>query len=269
MNDLAVDRYLKLLIECVNGSVYGQPTQLVPTATAGWRRKINRALAKRGLTIAREETIAASVFEGGEGWPVQRWNSGESMVGRARLTQIREALTTVVDENIPGHFIETGVWRGGSCIVAKGVLDVIGDGTRKVYVADSFEGLPATDASDDAADLHLDSTLAVSQEEVTAAFRRYGLLDENVVFVKGWFRDTLPRLDEQWSVVRLDGDMYESTMDGIANLYPRLSPGGFLIIDDYNAYESCRRAISDYRDEHRISDEIVRIDEIGAYWRKS
>jgi O-methyltransferase len=72
-----------------------------------------------------------------------------------------------------------------------------------------------------------------------------------------------------WSVVRLDGDLYESTMDGLANLYPGLSPGGFLIVDDYGGLAPCRAAVDDYRRDNRIAEEIVEIDWAGVYWRKA
>ena len=86
--------------------------------------------------------------------------------------------------------------------------------------------------------------------------------------VEGWFRDTLPPLrGREWALVRLDGDMYESTMDGLTNLYPGLAPGGFLIVDDYGL-PPCREAVEDYRREHGITEKVHKIDWVGAYWRK-
>jgi len=100
-------------------------------------------------------------------------------------------------------------------------------------------------------------------------FDRYGLLDDQVVFVKGWFRDTLHKVPvERLAVLRLDGDLYESTMDAILPLYPKLSVGGFVIVDDYNL-DMCRKAIQDYRERMNIADEIIPIDDAGVYWRKS
>ncbi len=115
---------------------------------------------------------------------------------------------------------------------------------------------------------HLAEELAVSLDEVRANFERYGLLDDQVRFVKGWFKDSLPGLAErEWALIRLDGDLYESTMDGLRNLYPRLQPGGFLIVDDYG-YDKCRAAVEDYRREHEISEPIQPIDWAGAFWRR-
>lgn len=102
-----------------------------------------------------------------------------------------------------------------------------------------------------------------------ANFARYGLLDDNVRFVKGWFKETLPTLsDERWALIRLDGDMYESTMDGLTPLCPDLTLGGHLVIDDYWGVEACRQAVHDYRDEHAIHEPIRRIDWTGAYWQR-
>ena len=97
----------------------------------------------------------------------------------------------------------------------------------------------------------------------------YGLWDDQVRFLKGWFKDTLPNAPmQQIAVMRLDGDMYELTMDGLNALYPRLSVGGFVIIDDYVLLEPCRQAVDDYRRQHDITEEIVPIDFTGAYWRR-
>src|SRR5579872_440882 len=133
----------------------------------------------------------------------------------------------------------------------RAILQAHGAQDRKVYVADSFEGLPAPDPEKYPADAgdnhHTFDHLAVSLEQVKENFTRYGLLDDQVCFIKGWFRDTLPTLrDKQWAVVRLDGDMYESTHDGLTNLYPNLAVGGYLIVDDYGAVKGCRQAIEDF-----------------------
>ncbi|HTY13523.1 MAG TPA: TylF/MycF/NovP-related O-methyltransferase, partial [Candidatus Omnitrophota bacterium] len=110
--------------------------------------------------------------------------------------------------------------------------------------------------------------LRVSRKEVEDNFRKYGLLDDRVEFIEGWFKNSLKdeRLNKM-AVIRLDGDMYGSTIEALRQLYPKLSPGGFCIIDDYGL-EPCRLAVEDYRREHRIGEELIRIDWAGAYWRK-
>ncbi len=106
-------------------------------------------------------------------------------------------------------------------------------------------------------------------EQVQSNFRAYDLLDDQVVFLKGWFKDTLPTAPiEKLAILRLDGDMYESTMDGLNNLYDKLSPGGFCIVDDYGL-PGCKLAIDDYRKEHGITDVMIQVDWTGWYWRKS
>ncbi len=155
----------------------------------------------------------------------------------------------------------------------RGILAAYGDRKRRVYVADSFAGLPPPNPErfpeDAKSTLHDFDALAASLDEVRDNFRRYNLLDDQVQFAEGWFRDTLPALaDRRWAVIRLDGDMYESTMDGLTNLYDGLSPGGYLIIDDFSV-PSCRAAVEDYRREHRITDEIQEIDWTGVFWRKA
>jgi hypothetical protein len=110
--------------------------------------------------------------------------------------------------------------------------------------------------------------LAVPLEEVQANFEIYGLLDDQVRFVKGLFSDTLPKLQaERFALIRLDGDLYESTMDGLRALYPRLSSGGFVVIDDY-ALRSSRTAVHDYLAEIGEQVQFERIDDYSVWWRK-
>ncbi len=102
-----------------------------------------------------------------------------------------------------------------------------------------------------------------------AAFQAYGLLDDQVVFLEGFFEDTIPTAPvEQLAVLRLDGDMYQSTIECMTHLYPKLSPGGFCIVDDYGL-EGCAKAVDDYRAEHGIETPMERIDWTGVFWRKA
>lgn len=270
VTDIAA-RYIDLVARTVNGDIHGQQIVQVPMNGSGAiRRGVTKGLGRLGLQLTRPVPVPESAYLKGVSWPASRANVGESMIGAQRLNNVRQAVEDVIAKNVPGDLIETGVWRGGATILMKAVLEAHGDTERRVYVADSFAGLPTTDrADDDAGLLYQDETLAVSQAQVRAAFERYGLLDDRVVFVEGWFKDTLPGLaDRTWSVVRLDGDLYDSTMDGLVNLYPRLSPGGWLLVDDYGTYRSCREAIEDYRRDHNITEPIVEIDGSGIYWRR-
>jgi O-methyltransferase len=194
------------------------------------------------------------------------------MIGHKRLDNLQHCIETVLREGVEGDLIETGVWRGGACIFMRAVLAAYGIEDRRIFVADSFEGLPKPDAAKYPADKgdthHIHAYLAVSKDEVENNFRKYGLLDNQVVFLKGWFRDTLAQAPiEKLSILRLDGDMYGSTMESLECLYPKLSSGGFCIIDDY-ALSGCKSAVDDYRSKHAVNLEMKEIDWTGRYWRK-
>jgi hypothetical protein len=201
-------------------------------------------------------------------WP----RCAHTMIGLKRLDNLQFCVEDVLRRHIPGDLIETGVWRGGSCIFMRALLAVHGDPNRRVFVADSFAGLPPPDAEKYPADrggreFEL-SLLAVSQEEVKDNFAKYGLLDDRVIFLKGWFKDTLPTAPvQQLAVMRLDGDMYESTMDALNALYAKLSGGGYCIIDDY-ALPGCRKAVDDFRTTHHITVPLTTVDWSCVYWQK-
>lgn len=209
------------------------------------------------------------VREEGRDWPL----NAHTMVGLKRLDNLQSCVEDVIANRIPGDLIETGVWRGGATILMRAVLKAHGVEDRRVWVADSFEGMPAPDPENyphDARFGHFANQLAVSLEQVKDNFDRYSLLDGQVRFLKGWFRDTLPTAPiDQLAVVRLDGDWYESTMDGLENLYPKLSVGGYLIVDDYGCVPACRQAVQDYREAHGIADEIHSVDWTGVFWQRT
>jgi len=195
-----------------------------------------------------------------------------TLVGRARLDQLHHAVDTVIDEGIPGDLIEAGVWRGGSSLLMRAVLAARGIEDRRVWLADSFAGLPSsTDPRDGGfrMDPGVLPFLAVSRDEVAGLFARYGLLDENVGFIEGYFGESLPRAPlGALSVLRLDADLYVSTRDALQALYPKLSPGGFVIVDDYLILPPCRSAVDEYLAAHRIEVEMRGIDADAVYFRK-
>jgi O-methyltransferase len=238
------------------------------------RRAANMAgrLASRmHVEIVYKKPYDARQRENGRDWPAR----AESMIGLRRMDNIASCIQTVLDEDVPGDLIEAGVWRGGACIFMKANLVAHGDCTRNVWVADSFEGLPPPNAAlypaDTGDDLHTRGGLSVGADQVRHNFERYELLDDRVKFLVGWFKDTLPRAPiDALSVMRLDGDMYESTIQAIEALYPKLSTGGFCIIDDFGSHQSqAGQAVADYRKANGIDEEIVDVDGFGAYWRKA
>ena len=205
----------------------------------------------------------------GADWP----KHAHSMIGLTRLDNLQNCVEDALSRGVPGDLVETGVWRGGAAILMRGILKAYGVTDRLVWLADSFEGLPPPDAEQyphDAGDRHHEYRfLAVSLEEVQENFSRYGLLDDQVRFLKGWFRDTLHAAPiERIAVLRLDGDMFESTWQALASLYPKLSSGGYVIIDDYKVIPGCRSAVDEYRSRHGITDDIREIDWAGVFWRR-
>jgi hypothetical protein len=204
-----------------------------------------------------------------------------SMLPRARLDNLQFCIMDAIARSVPGDLIETGVWRGGATIFMRGVLKALGVTDRTVWVADSFEGLPVPDEQRFPVEAKTHrgpmmtkgySHFAVSLEDVQQNFRAFGLLDGQVRFLKGWFRDTLPTAPiGRLAVMRLDGDYYESTMDGLVNLYDKLSVGGYAIIDDYgeDTWTYCRKAVDDFRSERRITDPLVRVDAKCYYWQRT
>ncbi len=275
MRDQNALRYLELMKNALSFSLWVEPG--IPIETFNYRRSIlsrflvkalSAVLGRVNLELVRPVDYDAEQRQKGMIWPMQ----ADTMIGLKRLDNIQFCVEKVLADHIEGDLIETGVWRGGACIFMRAILAAYEVTDRRVFVADSFEGLPRPDEKTYAHDRgdkhHSADFLAVSEEEVRARFERYGLLDDQVVFLKGWFKDTLPRAPiERLSVMRLDGDMYQSTIESLTCLYPKLSPGGFCIIDDY-ALEGCRKAVGDYRADHGITSPLCEIDWTGVYWEK-
>lgn len=263
------DLYLELLKRSLTHTLYAGADAVGYPPRGRIRKGILDLLRRRGIVPVRILPDQERQQAEGRHWPL----FAHTMVGLDRLDNLRDCIETVVREEVPGDLIETGVWRGGASIFMRGVLKANGVTDRSVWVADSFRGLPPPDPGrypDDSDGLwHTADHLAVPLEAVKDNFDRYGLLDDQVRFLEGWFRDTLPTVrDKTWSVIRLDGDMYESTTDALENLYPSLAPGGFLIVDDYSI-EACRRAVADFRDANQITEPMERVDWSAVYWRRS
>jgi O-methyltransferase len=263
------DLYLDLLKRVLTGHItLGE--ELVELRAIGLRRRLYepfQAFARRRgyrlLTAA--PPVDPELRRLGRDWP----DLGHTMVGLERLSHLQGCVRAVVADDVPGDLIETGVWRGGASIFMKGALRAYGDERRTVWCADSFQGLPPPTHPRDSHDLSGIPYLEVGEAQVRRNFERYGLLDERVRFLPGWFRDTLPSAPiAALAILRLDGDLYESTTDALGPLYPKLSPGGFVIVDDYFSHPDCAAAVEDYRREHGITTPVEDIDGFGACWRK-
>ncbi len=240
--------YLDLMQKCVTNTIYEDPPG--DKWTGG---KYDPGIRDRGLD-----------------WP----SKAHTMIGNQRMANLRILTEYVIKNNIPGDLIETGIWRGGACIFMRAILKAYGVTDRIVWCADSFEGLPEPDTAhfpqDATSDHHTYDALRVTLESVQSNFAKYDLLDEQVKFLKGWFKDTLPDAPiERLSILRLDGDMYESTTEALAYLYDKLSPRGFVVVDDYGVLAACRAAVHDFRNPRGIKDPILDIDGVGVYWQKT
>ena len=245
------ERYLDLLEQTLTGAILEDP---------GWTG---------GLPPTLSSTYDAKARKLGHDWP----SHAHTMVGLTRLRQLRDAVAAVIRDGVEGDFIEAGVWRGGACIYMRALLAAHGISNRRVWVADSFRGLPPPTPSlypaDEGQNLHLMDILAVSLAQVQENFRKYRLLDDQVQFLEGWFKDTLPHAPvERLAILRLDGDLYESTIQILNSLYDKVQPGGFVIVDDYAAIASCADAIEGFRVERAIDDPMVDVDGSAVFWRK-
>ena len=199
----------------------------------------------------------------------------DTLAPPAQLDVLQFCLETAVEESIPGDVIEAGCFRGGQCVLMAGVLKALGAEDRRIWAADSFAGLPqpdAIEAPDDAVFYDLLEPIGrfrSSPDEVQRTFHRYGLLDDRLRIVAGWFRKSLPAAGiGSLALVRLDATFCRSTRDALDILYPKLSRGGFLICADYAVPTGARRAVDEYRLEHGIEEHLVEIDGQGVLWRR-
>ncbi len=255
--------YVDLLKKCLTRDIDDEHFRRVPRNDKTlWRRlrsdayeMAQRTLAPLGLALVQETA-----------------RTGETMVGMGALNNLQECIEDVLRTNVPGDFVETGVWKGGAVIFMRALLDVHGDTSRCVWAFDSFAGLPKpnkTEYPDDAADKLWSHSLDVSVDEVKNNFRKYQMLDDRVRFVEGWFRDTVPNAEVKTiAVLRLDGDMYESTIQVLKGLYDKVSPGGYVIIDDYNMIPQCNKAVHDFRSQRNITEELITLPGCGAFWKR-
>jgi O-methyltransferase len=271
-SELPEELYLGLMKKCLTRMVFPEKHILIEPPRSAPKRMAWRLLEKRlsssGLELVRKAPSNPEAKEGGLYWPAE----AETMIGIRRLNSLEHCVTDILQRRVPGDFIEAGVWRGGASIFMRAVLKAYGEKERIVWLADSFQGLPKPNIelypADDGNILWQASNLAISVEEVKENFRRYDLLDRQVQFLEGWFRDTLPKAPiKSLSLLRLDGDMFESTIVALASLYPKLSPGGYAIVDDY-LLPGCRAAVDEYRAKNHIDEPMTAIDKYATFWQR-
>lgn len=223
---------------------------------------------------------------------------GTTMVGKRRLQVLEDLIIDVVDRAVPGDFLETGVWRGGCSAYAIAVLRAYAyavalqstssqgtpprptlrtDYNRRVYFCDSFAGLPPGDATVHKNDVGWDKLTYVSAsvEETARYLQEYNLMDPRIVFVKGFFNESMRPLQQQVlipekrriAILRLDGDMYQSTVDVLYHLYELVVVGGYVIVDDWEGFPA-KDACEDFFRVHQIHAIIHPIDVTSVYFQK-
>jgi Macrocin-O-methyltransferase (TylF) len=276
VTDAAAGLYLDLLKRCLLGLLHEDPP-----IRFTWDESGDSTL----VPFDREARLA------GRDWPSQ----AHTMIGMRRLENIETLIADILERRTPGDLVEAGVWRGGATIFMRGVLKAHGVTDRTVWVADSFAKFPLraedgatarsfvspgfaevravlSGAESPSAQFAARSDLlwaGTSYDDVRERFARYGLLDDQVRFLRGYFRHTLPSAPiERLALLRLDGDLYDSTYDTLQALYPRLSPGGFVIVDDYWSVVECREAVHDYLEATQTVAQLQRIDTEAVFWQK-
>ncbi len=202
-----------------------------------------------------------------------RWNMDArarpmTLLSKGQLDLIEKCALKIEEMNVPGDYIEAGVWRGGAIIFMRALMKAYGIEQRKIIAADSFSGIPQNQVfRHDPVDNWVDRWEA-SLDEVNGNIARFGLLDDRIEMLSGLFSDSLPSLSgRSFALIRLDSDAHDSVMASLEHLYPALSPGGIIIVDDWHLV-GCRFAVNAYRKKHNISDEIC-VEAGNGYWTKT
>ena len=270
-------RYLELLRRALVNLLYPEHELRIERLEAGDvpddRGARDRVLRDIRYGDADDFAGLIAAKENGSVWRGKPWRFSHTMVGMRRLEHLQWCAERVFEDGVPGDFLEAGVCQGGASILLRALQVAYAQSHRRTWLADSFEGLPVPAHE---ADTNYDFSetkqpwLAFSRAAVEDNFRTYDLLSDQVVFLPGWFRDTLadapvPAL----AILRLDADLYDSTREALVALYDRVSPGGFIVIDDYYAFAPCRQAVQEFRGERGITERIRGIDRMAVYWRKS
>lgn len=204
-----------------------------------------------------------------------------SLVGSKGLSQTYDLATKIIKDNLRGDFVECGVAQGGcSALMALVAFENDGNG-RKVWLFDSFEGLPKPTGKDFSKKkkslgnfirpLTEGSCLGTYEEVQKLLFSKLKINKENVKMIKGWFQDTLSHYKDkinEISLLRIDADWYESTKCCLENLYGNVINGGFVIIDDYGTCFGAKKALDEFLAERRISAKLIHDGRGGCYFQK-
>ena len=265
--------YLDLMKKLLTRAIVARRTERHTVRAEGTKSRalcqVNRVATRFGIECVRLVRCSPIDYLESGHEARRRVEDAETMLGTRQLDQMQRCIQDVLERDVPGDLLEAGVWRGGMTIFMRAALKAFQCADRKVWVVDSFAGLPPIEGQSETFDWS-SGEMAVPIEAVQANFARYGLLDDQVSFLKGYFCDTLPdpRI-AKLAVLRVDADLYSSTMDVLNALYRSLSVGGYAIFDDYQNLPDCRRAIDEFRRDNCVTEEVCPIDERAVYWQKA
>ena len=257
LSDDTNDRYVPANEELSKCLVYEEPSPYI--------KLLSRMLVGRPLegscsfnNCLQHKPYIPEKRQYGLDWPP----FGYTMVGTQRLENFRAAILEVNRNKIPGAIAELGVWRGGAMIMAAAVCK---DASmqRELYVFDAFESLPGYGSSS--------SFLENSMDEVKQYFELFDVYDEHVHFVKGLFKESLPKFkdfQDPIAVLRVDGNFYDSYQDAMYYLYPNVPVGGIVIFDDVMSHAAVGRFWKDFKADYSMPEELNRIDRHSAWFRK-
>jgi len=214
--------------------------------------------ASKFLTLLRHAVAGWLYMENsgddpGAAGPLSPGWAGHTMVGVHKLDWLQAMIEGLLKDKIPGDLVECGAWRGGASIYMKGVLEALEPyGKRQVLVADTFRGFPKAHDTVDTDGWALQNFGVGGADAVRSTFQRYGLFDERVHLLEGLFNETLPNAPTQHiALIRLDCDMYRSTLDALDALYDKVSKGGIIVHNNWQ-YTSARKGFLDFRRQRHI-----------------
>ena len=195
-----------------------------------------------------------------------------TMTSPGRVLAVIKSVRYLIDEDIPGAFVECGVWKGGSMLAAALTLGCQDVDNRELYLFDTFTGMTKPSGEDvdvqggSASEAYEqeENWCAAGLNEVRETMRKSNYPEERIHYIVGDVMETLPgRVPEKIALLRLDTDWYESTRHELETMFPRLSPGGVLIIDDYGHWKGAKKAVKEYFAQNNLSIRLYPIDYSG------
>jgi hypothetical protein len=194
-----------------------------------------------------------------------------SMCGKNEINQVKKLLTNIINNNISGCLIEMGIWRGGMSIWMQAILKYY-NSKRDIYLFDTFGTFPEPNHKKDIYLYNITKLLfenPASVNDVINNFKKMNLLDNNIKFIVGKFKNTIPNKPiNNIALLRCDADHYDSTKIILEHYYWKINKGGYIIIDDYNnIHVACKNAVDEFRTKYNITNKIMDIYLDSVYWQ--